>query len=40
MLYYKTIWNHTNDFDTIIMCSEIDAGDDETLHGSHHGVFF
>lgn len=30
MLYYKTIWNHTNDYDPIIMCSEIDAEGFET----------
>ena len=24
MLYYKTIWNHTNDYDPIIMYSAID----------------
>ena len=30
MLYYKTIWNHTNDYDPIIMYSEIDAERFET----------
>jgi hypothetical protein len=24
MLYYKTIWNHTNDYDPIVMYSSID----------------
>ena len=24
MLYYKTIWNHTNDYDPIVMYSAID----------------
>lgn len=40
MLYYKTIWNHRNDYDPIIMYSEIDTECFEILHGSHHGVFF
>ena len=30
MLYYKTIWNHTNDCDPIIMYSEIDEERYET----------
>ena len=30
MLYYKTIWNHRNDYEPIIMYSEIDAERFET----------
>ena len=30
MLYYKTIWNHTNDYDPIVMYSAIDEERYET----------
>ena len=44
MLYYKTIWNHRNDYDPIIMYSEIDAEGFETkrldiYHDGHVAYF-